>query len=62
MILPLAVPGQFTYALPELFGNVEVGMRAVVPFGRGRTMYSGLGDKIQDIRPRVRDVREVEYV
>ncbi|HQV53437.1 MAG: primosomal protein N' [Flavobacteriales bacterium] len=62
MILPLAVPGQFTYALPELFGNVEVGMRVVVPFGRGRKLYSGLVHKIHDLRPSVRNVREVVSV
>ncbi|MFZ1330801.1 MAG: hypothetical protein WAR83_01350, partial [Flavobacteriales bacterium] len=62
MILPLAVPGQFTYALPELIGKVELGMRVVVPFGRGRKLYSGLVQKIHDERPRYKNVREVVSV
>lgn len=41
VILPLAVPGTFTYAIPEGM-SVEPGMRVAVPFGRGRKLYSAL--------------------
>ncbi len=37
-------------------------MRVVVPFGRGRKLYSGLVHKIHDLRPSVRNVREVVSV
>ncbi|MBK7288589.1 MAG: hypothetical protein IPI95_16830 [Flavobacteriales bacterium] len=43
IILPLAVPGVFTYEVPEaLAGRVTAGIRVVAAFGRGRKMYSGL--------------------
>lgn len=43
IILPLAVPGVFTYAIPpELAGGVKPGVRVVALFGRGNRMYSGL--------------------
>lgn len=35
VVLPLALPGAFTYALPEnLAGKVTVGSRVVVPLGK----------------------------
>lgn len=43
IILPLAVPGAFTYAIPApLAARVQAGVRVAVAFGRGRKMYSGL--------------------
>ncbi|MCC6840330.1 MAG: primosomal protein N' [Flavobacteriales bacterium] len=43
IILPLAVPGTFTYEVPEpACGRVQPGMRVVVAFGKGRKLYSGM--------------------
>lgn len=43
IILPLAVPGTFTYEVPEdMVARVHPGHRVVAAFGRGRKMYSGL--------------------
>ena len=40
VVLPLALPGAFTYALPEsLAGKVTVGSRVVVPLGK-RKQYT----------------------
>lgn len=43
LILPLAVPGTFTYVVPqELAASVQPGMRVVAPFGRGNKLYSAI--------------------
>ncbi len=43
IILPLAVPGVFTYEVPDaMIGRVKPGIRVVAAFGRGRKLYSGL--------------------
>ena len=49
IILPLAVPGVFTYAVPGGF-DVEPGMRVVVPFGP-RRHYSGLVQRVHHEAP-----------
>ncbi|MBS1581846.1 MAG: primosomal protein N' [Bacteroidetes bacterium] len=60
IILPLAVPGLFTYALPEaLVPRVVPGVRVVVPFGRGRKLYSGLVRRVHGERPLAREARDV---
>ncbi|MBL7937824.1 MAG: primosomal protein N' [Flavobacteriales bacterium] len=59
VILPLAVPGTFTYALPEGLGPVIPGMRVAVPFGRGRKLYGGLVRAVHGDRPPHRSVRPV---
>ncbi|HRF79345.1 MAG TPA: hypothetical protein PL070_04590, partial [Flavobacteriales bacterium] len=41
VILPLAVPGTFTYAIPDGL-QVAPGMRVAVPFGRGRKLYGAI--------------------
>lgn len=63
LILPLAVPGIFTYALPpEIAERVAPGMRVSVPFGRGNKSYSGLVLRIHDQLPIGRMPREVQDV
>ena len=59
VILPLAVPGQFTYALPPEVSTVLPGMRVAVPFGKGRKLYSGLVRRVHGIHPGHRTVRPV---
>ena len=59
LILPLAVPGTFTYALPEGMAVPLVGARLVVAFGRGRKLYTGIVRRIHHERPANREPREV---
>ncbi len=43
IILPLAVPGTFTYGMPDaLHAGAQPGMRVVVAFGKGGKLYSGV--------------------
>ncbi|MEO8734470.1 MAG: primosomal protein N' [Flavobacteriales bacterium] len=52
IILPLAVPGTFTYAVPvELSSAVRPGLRVAVAFGRGRKVYSGLIRRLREDAP-----------
>lgn len=62
LILPLAVPGQFTYALPEDLVEPEVGMRVAVPFGRGHKLYSGLVRRVHGEHPGHAKVRPIMSV
>ncbi len=59
VILPLAVPGTFSYALTEELGNVVAGMRVAVPFGRGRKLYGALVQRVHTERPAHKNVRAV---
>lgn len=59
VILPLAVPGRFTYAVPEGTGSVLPGMRVAVPFGKGRKVYGALVRTVHDEHPGHRNVREL---
>ena len=59
VILPLPLNSCFTYALPEtLAGNVQVGCRVVVPFGK-KKFYTGI---VQDIHCREPEGYEVKDV
>lgn len=58
IILPLAVPGVFTYEVPAgLEAKVQPGVRVVAPFGKGRRMYSGVVVRGHDKHPVGREVR-----
>lgn len=60
LILPLAVPGVFTYSLPTaLADRARPGMRVSVPFGRGNKLYSGLVLRVHGDLPEGRSPREV---
>ncbi|MFO7999381.1 MAG: primosomal protein N' [Bacteroidales bacterium] len=51
ILLPLPLKGSFTYRVPrELNGGIQVGQRAVVPFGRNR-VYAGLVKNIHTTPP-----------
>ncbi len=51
IILPLALPGAFTYLLPEhLNGKVAEGCRVVVPLGK-RKFYTGIVVRLHDDAP-----------
>ena len=59
VILPLPLNSCFTYALPEtLAGNVQVGCRVMVPFGK-KKFYTGI---VQDIHCREPEGYEVKDV
>ena len=60
IILPLAVPGVFTYAIPEAMARrVQVGIRVVAAFGRGRKTYSGLVTRVHGTLPEGRLARPI---
>lgn len=53
VLLPLPLPGLFTYRVPrDLEDVVAFGRRAIVPFGRSR-LYSGLIIKVHQVAPQV---------
>lgn len=59
VILPLPVPGTFSYRVPyELNDSVKVGQRVVVQFGRAKIM-SGL---ISEVTEQVPDFEQVKYI
>jgi primosomal protein N' (replication factor Y) len=51
VILPLAIPGTYTYAWGEDLPEVTVGMRVSVPFGRGRKLYGALVRRVHSEAP-----------
>lgn len=50
LILPLAVPGRFTFRVPEGMA-VQAGMRVAVPFGKGGKLYGGLVRRVHQEAP-----------
>ncbi|MGV3638312.1 MAG: DEAD/DEAH box helicase, partial [Flavobacteriales bacterium] len=58
VILPLAVPGTFTYTIPEGV-DVRPGMRVAVPFGRGRKLYGALVQRTHNEDPLHRKPRPI---
>lgn len=61
VILPLSLPNLFTYRLPEVLNNdIQIGQRAVVPFGRGGKLYSALVKHIHHTPPSEYQAKYVE--
>jgi len=61
VILPLSLPNLFTYRLPEELNNdIQIGQRAVVPFGRGGKLYSALVKKIHHSPPNKYQAKYVD--
>ena len=61
VILPLSVPNLFTYRLPfELNDDIQIGQRAVVPFGKGGKLYSALVKHIHHSPPTEYQAKYVE--
>lgn len=53
VILPLALPGVFTYALPpSMAGRVRTGMRVIVPLG-GRKLYTAIACRLHNDTPAI---------
>lgn len=59
ILLPLPVPGTFTYRVPQLLsGEIRRGMRAVVQFGK-KKIYTGL---VKEVHERVPNYASVKYI
>ena len=61
VILPLSIPNLYTYRLPEeLNAHIQIGQRVVVPFGKGRKLYSALVKHIHHTPPAEYQAKYVE--
>lgn len=60
LILPVPLPGLFTYAVPEGM-SVRVGVRVLVTFGRSKT-YLGIVVKVHDVKPESYAVKPITQV
>ena len=61
VVLPLAVPGAYTYLLPdEMVAKVVIGTRVVVPLGKTKR-YTGIVIRLHDNSPGV-SYKEVEEI
>lgn len=59
IILPLNLPGTFTYIVPDDFVNdIQAGMRVLVPFG-GRKIYTGIIAQLHDVKPETFVPKEI---
>ena len=56
-LLPLALPGTFTYRIPEGM-RLSIGMRVLVPFGR-KKIYTAIVVTLHDREPKGYDVKEI---
>ena len=62
VILPLPLQACFTYALPpEMDGQVQIGCRVVVSFGR-KKFYTGIVCNVHYLKPQEYEVKEVSAV
>lgn len=62
VILPLPLQASFTYALPpEMDGQVQIGCRVVVSFGR-KKFYTGIVRNVHYLKPQKYEVKEVSAV
>ena len=59
IVLPLAVRGRFTYAIPEeLSGNVVPGVRVLVQFGK-KNLYTGIVYSKHNDQPSLHNIRTI---
>ena len=59
VILPLPLPGFFTYSVPQqMQEQVAFGMRVLVPFGRNKS-YVGLIARLHDNKPEGYEVKDL---
>ena len=59
VILPLPLPGTFTYSIPrELQGNIPIGSRVTVPFG-SKKKYTALVTALHDSKPEEYAVKPI---
>ena len=59
VILPLPIPGVFTYSLDEAdSNNIQVGCRVIVPFGK-KKYYTAIVFSIHHVMPQEYEVKPV---
>ena len=56
-LLPLALPGTYTYRIPEEM-KLSIGMRVLVPFGR-KKIFTAIVVSLHDKEPKGYDVKEI---
>ena len=56
-LLPLAIPGTYTYRVPEGM-RLSIGMRVLVPFGR-KKIFTAIITSLHDKEPKGYDVKEI---
>ena len=56
-LLPLAIPGTYTYRIPEGL-RLSIGMRVLVPFGR-KKIFTAIIVSLHDREPKGYDVKEI---
>ena len=56
-LLPLALPGTYTYRIPEGMA-LSIGMRVLVPFGR-KKIYTAIVMSLHDREPKGYDIKEI---
>ena len=56
-LLPLAIPGTYTYRVPEGM-TLSIGMRVLVPFGR-KKIYTAIITSLHDREPKGYDIKEI---
>ncbi len=56
-LLPLALPGTYTYRIPESI-TLSIGMRVLVPFGR-KKIFTAIVVSLHDREPKGYDVKEI---
>lgn len=62
VIIPLSVKNEFTYRVPfELNESVKIGIRVVVPFGKGK-LYTALVTKVHEEIPTGYQSKYIEFV
>ncbi|MGI6219352.1 MAG: replication restart helicase PriA [Bacteroidaceae bacterium] len=59
LILPLPLPGCFTYSIPpELEGQLQIGMRVLVPFGKNK-YHTGIVRHLTDTPPEGFEIKPI---
>lgn len=62
VILPLALPKPFTYAVSEAeYAYIKIGMRVAVPFGRNK-IYTALVTEMHQDPPQLYQAREIHQI
>ncbi|MFA9290091.1 MAG: primosomal protein N' [Solirubrobacteraceae bacterium] len=62
VILPISLGNTFTYSVPiDIFGDIAIGLRVTVPFGRGLT-YTGIIYKIDVPEPELYKTKEIYHI
>lgn len=62
VILPLALPRTFTYAVTEAeYHYLQPGMRVVVPFGK-RKMYTALVHHVHQTPPQLYEAKSIDHI